>query len=546
MNVLLVNPETPESFWTMHDLVRLQGCKTLTPPLGLLTLAALLPTDWRLRLVDLDTRQLTEKDWDWAELILLTSMIVQRESMLEVIRECKQRGKTVVVGGPYPTSVPQDALSAGADIVFQGEAESNGVRQLLKAMDAKQQGIVVTITEKPDLTKSPVPRFDLLNQNDYVIMGIQTSRGCPFNCEFCDIVNLYGQKPRYKNADQVVDELETLFQLGWRREVFFVDDNFIGNKSHARSTLNKLIEWNELRGKPFTFWCQASINLGRDLALIDLMTEANFYQVFVGVESPDEEVLATTRKFQNVHNPLLESINNMKRNGLGVVGSFIIGFDGEKEGAADRICQFVELTGIPVVMLNILQAAPNTQLWNRLQAEGRLLDGEIPRLLSSDTMNFIPTRPESQIVNEFIRGWSYLYEPSKFLDRAFRYYMEMRPTRRSAALQKGESILPSENTYKDPLRRKIALVYMMFNLFFWMGIVSPDRTQFWKQVFTMQRKNPSRMVKYMGALFIGHTLYRYSTRMLREFIARQQKEDSQNRKHGTDKNASSLVNEAGP
>jgi radical SAM superfamily enzyme YgiQ (UPF0313 family) len=452
-------------------------------------------------------------------------MIAQRESMLDIIRSAKQRGKIVVTGGPYPTSVPQDALSAGADIVFRGEAENTGVPQLLNALEAGQQGTIVTIEEKPDLITSRVPRFDLLSLDDYVVTGVQTSRGCPFNCEFCDIVNLYGQKPRYKTADQVIAELEALFQLGWRREVLIVDDNFIGNKSHARSILTKMIKWNERRGKPFSFWCQASINLGRDLALIDLMTEAGFYQVFVGVESPDEEVLRITRKYQNVRNPLIESINTIKRNGLGIVGSFIIGFDGEKEGAGDRICQFVEQSGIPIVMLNLLQAAPNTQLWDRLQAEGRLFEGDLPRLLSNDLMNFIPSRPESQIINEFVRGWSYLYEPSKFLDRAFRYYMEMRPTRRYAALQSGETNPPPERAHKDPLKRKLLAFLALMYLVWWMGIVSPSRAQFWKQLFRVRKENPSRFVKYMLTLLFGYTLHRYSRRMLRD-IASLQKEST--------------------
>ena len=262
MRVLLINPEFPGSFWSLQQSCELLGRKTLMPPLGLLTLAALLPADWELRLVDLNARPLRPDDWDWAELVMLSGMIVQREGLLNLIREAKARHKTVVVGGPFATSVPQEILEAGADFLVRGEGETT-IPLWLAAWQAGETHGVIEPDGRPEMTLSPVPRFDLLNLDDYIIVGIQTSRGCPFNCEFCDIVNLYGRKPRYKSPDQVLAELETLFNLGWRREVFICDDNFIGNQTHARAILKKLIPWMKSHGEPFSFWTQASANLGQ-------------------------------------------------------------------------------------------------------------------------------------------------------------------------------------------------------------------------------------------------------------------------------------------
>ena len=301
-----------------------------------------------------------------------------------------------------------------------------------------------------------MPRFDLLNLDDYILVGVQTSRGCPFNCEFCDIVNLYGRKPRYKNPDQVLAELETLFNLGWRREVFFCDDNFIGNQTHARAILKKLIPWMEGHGEPFSFWTQVSANLGHNPAMVDLLTEANFGNVFIGVESPDEAVLVGNRKYQNVKDPLGQSLNNISANGLGVVPSFIMGFDQETKGAGDRICAFVEQNNLPLVMLNLLQALPNTALWDRLQEENRLTGAGVTADMVDTTFNFLPTRPAAEIVAEYIRAVDYLYEPSKYLARTYRYFLAMRPTRSAAAEKRqGQGKGKQQSRLANRVRRDI-------------------------------------------------------------------------------------------
>ena len=367
---LLIWPKFVYSFWSYRESNRMVGVKALTPPLGLLTAAALLPPDWELRLVDMNTRPLSEDDWGFSELVMISAMIVQEQAVLELLREAKERGKTVVVGGPYVTSVPDKVLAAGCDYVVQGEAEM-AMPLLLSALAKGETGLV-TSRERPDLGNSPIPRYDLVNLHDYGSATIQTSRGCPFDCEFCDIVNLFGRKPRYKSPEQVTRELEAIYRAGIRGGVFIVDDNFIGNRGHAKVLAEALIEWQAERKEPFSFFSQVSINIGQDKEMIDLLTAANFNGVFIGVESPEEEALLQANKHQNIKNSPLEMLDIVRRNGLTVIGSFILGLDGESPEAWRSTCDFVETAAMPVVMLNLMNAPPNTRLWDRLDKEGRL------------------------------------------------------------------------------------------------------------------------------------------------------------------------------
>ena len=512
MRVLLINPECPSSFWSFQQSCEILGRKTLISPLGLITVAALLPRDWELRLADLNTRQLRPDDWDWAEIVMLSAMIVQRQGLLNLIREAKQRQKTVVVGGPYATSVPQEILEAGADFLVRGEGEHT-IPLWLAARQAGETHGVIEPDARPEMTISPVPRFDLLNLDDYIVLGIQTSRGCPFNCEFCDIVNLYGRKPRYKSPDQVLAELEILFNLGWRRGIFICDDNFIGNQTYARTILKKLIPWMQIHGEPFGFWTQASANLGENAPLVDLLTAANFSHVFIGVESPDAAVLAGNRKYQNLKNPLSQSLSNIRANGLGVVPSFIMGFDQETKGAGDRIGAFVEHNNLPLVMLNLLQALPNTRLWERLKQENRLLDTGISADMAHTSFNFLPTRPASEIAAEYIRTVDYLYEPSKYLARAYHDILAMRPTR---AATTGKSARPGHGNQKAhlPLRGRLKDLAAVLKLVWRQGVVADYRRQFWRQLLGIYRQNPSRLIKYLENCGMGENLFRIRQSLL--------------------------------
>lgn len=506
MRALLVNPEIPPSFWSWSRSVEAAGAKTLMPPLGLITAAGALPSDWELRLADLETRSITDDDWAWAEMVLVTGMLVQKHGFVSVIREAKQRGKPVAVGGPYTTSSPEIAREAGADFIVRGEGE-NTIPQLLEALGRGMKSGLFESDGRPDMTQSPTPRYDLLRLDDYTTIGVQTSRGCPFNCEFCDIVHLYGRTPRYKTPEQVISELEMLFKLGWRREIFISDDNFIGNKRHARSILDRLIPWMEARGKPFGFWAQTSLNLGRDLEMIDLLTSANFSNVFIGVESPEDEVLAINRKYQNIHNPPVESLNTIRDNGLTVMASFVLGFDGETKGAGERICDFVEQTGVPIPMLNLLNVLPNTSLWDRLKEEGRLKD--CWSNWADTRLNFEPARAEAEIIEEYVAMYEYLFEPSRFFDRTRRYYLRMRPTRRSLAKKAGKPVPAQGPRSLPPLSYRAREIRALLGLLWRHGIAARYRSEFWRGLIDILRANPTRITEYLVTCFNGESMFEF-------------------------------------
>lgn len=505
MRTLLINPAAPRSFWTFQEICEISGTKTVAPPLGLITMAALLPKEWELRLADLNTRRLTADDWGWADLVMISGMIVQRENHLALVREAKERGKIAVVGGPYVTSLPHEALEAGADFVVRGEGE-NTIPLFLQAWREGKAGGIFQQDQKPDLSLSPVPRFDLLRLKDYLSLSIQTSRGCPYDCEFCDVVNLYGRKPRYKSPAQVLMEMATLHRLGWRSTVFIADDNFIGNKAHARAILSALIPWMKNHGYPFGFWTQASVNLGQDLEMIDLLTAANFSYVFVGVETPDEESLALSRKYHNIRTPLAEALANMTRNGLSVLASFMIGFDQEKKGAGDRIYRLVEENNIPLVMLNTLHVLPNTSLWDRLKKEGRLLEKVTSGDFTGQRLNFIPTRPESEIMQEYLEATNRLYEPSAFFKRVYQNMLTMRPTRRALGLEQEKSVAPA-GSRREFMHHRLRGLSILMRLIWRQGVLTRYRWQFWRQLVGVSRKNPSRIIRYLDNCSLGENLF---------------------------------------
>jgi len=508
MRVLLISPKLPLSYWTLEPSCKIAGSKTFMPPLGLLTVAALLPREWEFRLVDLNVRSLRSDDWTWADMVMISGMFIQREGMLAVLQEGKNHGKTVVVGGPYATSMPHEVLEAGADFVVVGEGE-NTIPLLLAALHEGKANAMIKNEVKPELSTSPVPRFDLLRLDDYALVAIQTSRGCPFNCEFCDIVNLFGQKPRYKNPDQVLLELEALYNLGWRSEVFISDDNFIGNPQRATAILEKLIPWTRDRVEEFTFSTQVSLNLARDPELMDLMYRARFRGVFIGIETPDEEVLSRNRKFQNIRNRAAESVAKIQSHGISVVGSFVIGFDGEKEGAGDRISAFVEQANIPIVMIELLRVFPNTDLYDRLKRENRLIHvRNIGTGIEIESLNYLPTRPEEQILEEHAKAWEYLYDPSRFLARAYRHFLALPPLakspRESNKYRKALHGLSSRGRGRRGFNEAVGFTFLIW----WQGVRSRCRRQWWSQLVGLCLKNPTRVREYLIIAGFSEHMYR--------------------------------------
>jgi radical SAM superfamily enzyme YgiQ (UPF0313 family) len=522
MRALLINPVFPTFFWTMPQLCRIQGCKSSTAPLGLITVAAMLPADWQLRLVDLNTSTLTEADWEWAEVVLFSAMAVQKGSLLELIPEAKHRGKIVVAGGPYPSVLPDEVMAAGCDFLVRGEAELL-IAQVLADLKEGKTGIIYKAEEKPDLSFSPVPRFDLLKPVDYLSFSVQTSRGCPFDCEFCDVVSLFGRKVRTKKPEQVMAELEAIYRLGGVKHIFFSDDNFIGNKAYARQLLQLIIPFMKERGEPFTFITETSANLGQNPDIIDLMTEANFDTIFIGVESPDEEVLQRAHKRQNVASPLADSLTTINANGLSIIGSFILGLDGERAGAGDRIVDFCEAVNLPVVMLNMLFPLTRTRLWHRLKKEGRLreelaedwAERNAPEMEYYTQMFFQPSRPEEEVIEEYFRMVDRLLEPSAYLARAYRSILAMRPTRSALAAREGKPLTatapPQQRSWQDYL-----IDIRRFALIAWsQGVRGSCRGQFWRQLYGVWKKNPSRMVRYVRTLAYGEDFFPFREALLR-------------------------------
>ncbi len=416
-NVLMVFPRfNPHSFWNLQAACDIRRARCPAPPLGLITLAALLPPAWNIRLVNRNAEELTESDLAWADLVMTGGMIPQQDDTLALIDLCHVRGKPVVVGGPDATSSPD--IYRGADFLVLGEAEGL-IDQFSEAWSAGAKGGVFEgVKFQADVTKSPVPRFDLLKREHYIYIGVQFSRGCPFNCEFCDIIELYGQVPRAKTNEQMLAELDALYRMGYRGHVDFVDDNLIGNKKALKRFLPALHGWQRERGYPFQFSTEASMNLADDAQLLQMMRNANFFAVFIGIESPDTETLISTQKKQNTKRSLADSVYRIYRAGMFVVAGFIIGFDTEKGNVAAGMVDCIEATSIPICMVGLLAALPNTQLTRRLKSEGRLLPLERHKGdQCSGGLNFVTLRPRRDVLADFRTVLENIYQPAAYFER---------------------------------------------------------------------------------------------------------------------------------
>ncbi|GAB4376510.1 MAG: B12-binding domain-containing radical SAM protein [Elainellaceae cyanobacterium] len=465
------------------------GLRSTNPPLGLITLAALLPTDWELRLADRNVRFETDADWEWCDMVIISAMIIQREDFQALIRKGAALGKKVAVGGPYPTSVPEVALEAEAHYLILDEGECT-VPPFLEALAKGEERGVFRALEKPDVTQTPLPRFDLLDLDAYLAITLQFSRGCPFQCEFCDIITLYGRKPRTKTPEQMLAEFDAIYQMGWRRLVFVVDDNFIGNKRNAKVFLRALIPWMQEHQYPFILITEASLNLAEDDELVDLMVQAGFRLVFMGIETPDVDSLAVAHKEQNTRRSLIEACDKITRSGIQIMAGFILGFDGEKTGAGYRIQHFIEETGIPQAHLNLLQALPNTAMWQRLNQEGRLLQDLESAGSQKSLMNFVPTRPLEEIVHEFIEAFWNLYDPMAYLKRTFRHFNRM----------EGE---------RPPSKRPLAAKdWRLLRGVLWrQGVKRSTRFRFWLQLGIIAISKPHLLFDYMAALAFGEHFF---------------------------------------
>ncbi len=496
MKALLLSPKFPQSFWSYDRFMEIAGLKAVIPPLGILTVAALLPADWDIAFYDRNVETEPEAAWASCDIVILSAMLVQRPDFEFLIHKAKQLGKKVAVGGPYPTSVPEDAMAYGADYLVLDEGELT-VPLFLKAIAQGQPSGTFRSAEKPDVTTSPIPRFDLLKRDAYFMMAVQFSRGCPFNCEFCDIITLYGRKPRTKAPEQTLAELQVLYDLGWRGSIFIVDDNFIGNQRNVKQFLRSLIPWMAEHHYPFTFMTEASVNLADDDELLQLMVEAGFFSVFLGIETPDQDSLKVTRKVQNTRSPLVEACQKINQAGMLIYAGFILGFDGERTGAGDRIQAFVAQTHIPQPMLGILQALPHTALWERLATENRLRpDSLTPVGDQNALMNFEPTRPIHEIAEEYVSGFWHLYEPSQYLKRCLQQCLNI-------------GLQHQKQTMRFPLSKGL---WLLSQVVWYQGIRRVGiRRQFWQQLIEIVRKKPQMLAAYIGLCAAGEHFWEYRT-----------------------------------
>ena len=371
MNALLVYPQFPETYWSFKYALSFLGKRSAQPPLGLMTVSALLPGHWRKRLVDANVEPLRDRDLEWADVVLLSGMHIQRGALQTIVEQCRKRGLRTVVGGPIASSIPAAELKA--DHVVIGEAESL-IAGLAQDLEQGTAGAVYQAHERPEMDTSPLPDLSLIKMKRYSTMTVQYSRGCPFNCEFCDIIEIYGRRPRTKGVAQVLAELEQLRAAGWRESVFLVDDNFIGNKSRAKELCVAIAGWRRQFKTTFDFSTEASLNLADDPELMRLMRDAGFKSVFLGIETPDTSGLIASNKLQNTRRNLLQSVATIQSYGMQVMGGFILGFDTDGGDIFDRMVDFIERSGIPIAMVGLLQAMPGTQLFRRLLKEGRILD----------------------------------------------------------------------------------------------------------------------------------------------------------------------------
>lgn len=493
-NVLLVYPKfSNTSFWNFLETCELTNAKYPAPPLGLITVAAMLPDDWPVRLVDVNTEELTDEQIDWADMVMFSGMISQQRHLLQDAARCRARGKVTVVGGPDVSSHPE--VYADLDIRVIGEAE--GV--LDEVIEAWKSGTRSGEFRAPlhtvDVTTTPIPRYDLLDFDNYLMINVQLSRGCPFLCEFCDIIELFGRKPRTKMEQQILSELDRLYELGYRGHVDFVDDNLIGNKKSVKAFLPKLVEWQRAHGFPFEFSTEASLNLADDLEFLGMMRDAGFFTTFVGIESPDPDVLIAMRKKQNTKRDIAASIHTIQSFGIFVVAGFIIGFDTESEHAAQGMIELIEEASIPVAMVGLLTALPNTQLQRRLEAEGRLdtMYGVLEKDDDGDQcvsgLNFQTLRPRKDILNEYHKVVDTIMAPEAFFQR----------------IRNMVDLLDPSGPSGDLSRKMIVKDAKHLTTFFWNATVKhPElRGHYWRLLAYVLRTKP-RAIKhalYCAALY---------------------------------------------
>jgi radical SAM superfamily enzyme YgiQ (UPF0313 family) len=488
MNALLVYPRFPITYWGFQYTLRLIGKRASLPPLGLITVASLLPSHWHLRLVDLNIREIGDDDLQWADLVLTGGLLIQVDSIQETIARARAFEVPVAVGGPAPTTSPE--LFYDADVVFRGEAESR-IDELVHALTrgAESRRVIEAPASRPSMTTVPVPRFDLLNISEYASLSVQYSRGCPFQCEFCDIIEIFGRKPRVKTPEQVIDELDAIYRSGYKGTLFFVDDNFIGNKSAVKRLLPIVGDWQRKRGHPFELYTEASVDLAADPQLLHGMVDAGFSSVFLGIETPSIKALEQAKKLQNLRLDPSEAIDRITRAGIEVMGGFIVGFDSDGPEIFAEQREFLERQPIPLAMAGILTALPGTALWRRLKAEGRLRQRSNGDPFSRP--NFAPKMSEEALLRGYSELMAWLYSPNEYYGRCEAYLRRVGSVSASRASTIGE-------------------VGALLRTIWHVGVRSPRRRLFWRLMGRALLQGRSKIRQAAVHAVQGEHLIRYT------------------------------------
>jgi radical SAM superfamily enzyme YgiQ (UPF0313 family) len=481
VKVLLIYPEFPDTFWSFKHALKFIKKKSSAPPLGLLTVSSMLPKHWEQRLVDINVKALSNKDLIWADMVFISAMTVQRDPAKRIIARCKSVDLPVVAGGPLFT-MEHDQFE-DVDHFVLNEAEIT-LPEFLIDLERKQTRRIYMTDEYPDLRETPNPNWSLLNLRHYDSMPMQFSRGCPYNCDFCNVTALLGHLPRTKSAEQILAELDDLYNLGWRSSVFFVDDNFIGNRRYLKDNLlPALSRWR--KGKTgFSFNTEASINLADDEELIMLMVEAGFNKVFVGIETPDNLGLEECNKGQNTNRDLVEDIKYLQRSGLEVQGGFIVGFDSDTQAIFQRQIDFIQRSGIVTAMVGLLQAPPGTKLYERLKKENRLL-GDMSGDNADGSTNIIPHMGIDKLRKGYQHLMEHIYSPKHFYQRVKTFLAEFQPPK-----------------IKTPLSWQRFLAF--FRSVYYLGIASRERRHYWDLLFWTLKERPA-----MFATAVTMTIYGY-------------------------------------
>jgi radical SAM superfamily enzyme YgiQ (UPF0313 family) len=493
-HILLVSPKTPPSYWGGQWSTWFVGCRAAHIPLPLITVAALLPSEWELKLVDMNVERLRKKDILRADAVLLTGMIIQKDCMAGVIKRCREAGIPVVVGGPFVSTSPEAAELAGAASLVTGEAEDPRlISQLVSDLESGLLKPRYAASGFPDMSASPVPRFDLLRLKAYTAWSLQATRGCPNQCEFCNVRQLYGRRPRCKSPEQIVAELCAIRKTGYRGSVFFVDDNFIGNKRAARAILQAVERWQAENGRPFQFYTEADIRLANEDEFVELMVRAGFFAVFQGFESPSKESLKEASKLQNLRIDPVKAARKLREKGLLVYGGFIEGIDADGPDIFDRVRQMIDDCRIAVAMAGMLIAIPGTPLEKRLKREGRLLDQA-----GSDNFEASNIMPKGMSRLDLIRGYrellTKLYGPKQYFDRAF------------AALAEWKRQAAARVTFRECLSVPLSI--------FWQGIVSRYRRHYWRFMLRTLLRHPKKLAQAFTAAMYAHHFFVYTRKVV--------------------------------